>query len=209
MIDCPHPRPRRSWPAVVAVAAMALSGCAYVHGIPPLAQPTGEPLALDVRHDVHSYMTQEKVAEVSYQGANGQSAGRAEIFRDKKVTYTKLEWRPRQGATPISDESLFRIAGDPDAADAIHDRYRSGWIVSRAGSLVTAVALGLLGASFPLHNARMGRTGLILLPVGGITAGVGFAYLSPDDHLFPYDRAEMAVRAYNKALPPSGNPTQP
>jgi hypothetical protein len=181
--------------AVIALAAC--DGCALpVTGV----KPTGEPLGFDFETTQHGYITSEKVGEVKYRGAGGQNLGSASIYRDKQVTYRKLEWTPKQGTTPISDEDFFRIAGLPDNADNIHSKVMHGYIARRVGLAVAVIGLGLLGAGLWRHDSRLSGGGLGLTAVGGITIGIGGRPLNPRNHVYPLSEAESAANAYNQTL---------
>jgi hypothetical protein len=174
----------------IACASMPKTGVA----------PTGERLGFDTGTSKHGYMTTEKVGDVQYRDASGRSTGSAGVYRDKQVVYTKFEWTPKQGSTQLSDEDFFRIAGDGEAADAVHKQVSKGWLISRTGYVLAAVGLGMLAASFPLHKASMTTSGLIFGAAGGITIGVGGRYLDPGNHLFPFSRAKAAADGYNSRL---------
>ena len=182
--------------SIIALAACVGCGSLPITGV----KPTGEPLGFDFETSQHGYITSEKVGEVKYRGAGGQNLGRAEIYRDKQVTYQKLEWTPKQGSLPISDEDFFRIAGLPDNADQIHSKVTRAWITSRVGIAVAVIGLGLLGAGLWRHDQRMSGAGLGLTAVGGITTGVGGHWLNPKNHVFPLREAESAANAYNQTL---------
>jgi len=184
-----------------SIAVAALAACVGCASLPVTGvKPTGEPLGFDFETTQHGYMTSEKVGEVQYHGAGGQNLGHADIIRDKKVTYQKLEWTPKQGKTPLSDEDFFRIAGLPDNADDIHSKVMHGYIASRVGLAVAAIGLGLLCVGVVRHDQRMSGGGLLLTAVGGITVGIGGRPLNPRNHVYPLEEAQSAANAYNQTL---------
>jgi hypothetical protein len=191
-------RPNTNAGTVSVVALAVCVGCASlpITGV----KPTGEPLGFDFETSQHGYITSEKVGEVKVRTAGGQNAGSAAIYRDKQVTYQKLEWTPKQGKLPISDEDFFRIAGLPDNADTIHSKVMHGYVASRVGLAIAVIGLGLLGAGLVRHDQRMSGGGLLLTAVGGITVGVGGHALNPKNHVFPLGEAESAANAYNQTL---------
>ena len=184
-----------------SIAVIALAACVGCASLPTTGvRATGEPLGFDFETSQHGYITSEKVGEVKYHTAGGQNAGSASIYRDKQVTYQKLEWTPKQGKTGLSDEDFFRIAGLPDNADTIHAKVMHGFIASRVGLAIAVIGLGLLGAGMWRHDQRMSGGGLLLTAVGGITVGIGGHALNPKNHVFPLNEAESAANAYNQTL---------
>jgi len=184
-----------------SIAVIALAACVGCASLPTTGvRATGEPLGFDFETSQHGYMTSEKVGEVKVRTAGGQNAGSASIYRDKQVTYQKLEWTPKQGKTGISDEDFFRIAGLPDNADTIHSKVMHGFIASRVGLAIAVIGLGLLGAGLVRHDQRLSGGGLLLTAVGGITVGIGGHALNPKNHVFPLNEAESAANAYNQTL---------
>ena len=184
-----------------SMAVVALAACVGCASLPTTGvRATGEPLEFDFETSQHGYMTSQKVGEVQYRGAGGQNLGRAEVYRNKQVTYQKLEWTPKQGKLPISDEDFFRIAGLPDNADTIHSKVMNGYIASRVGLAIAVIGLGLLGVGIARHDQRMSGGGLLLTAGGGITVGIGGHALNPRNHVFPLDEARSAANAYNQTL---------
>ncbi len=185
----------------VNTLALALAACVGCASLPTTGvKATGEPLGFDLETSQHGYITQEKVGEVQYRGAAGQNLGSASIYRDKQVTYQKLEWTPKQGKTQLSDEDFFRIAGLPDNSDNIHAKVMHGYIASRVGLAIAVIGLGLLGVGLWRHDQRFSGGGLGLTAVGGITVGIGGHALNPRNHIYPLSEAESAANAYNQTL---------
>jgi hypothetical protein len=186
--------------AVLAASSLLAASCATfpVTGVPA----TGQPLGIHYESSTHGYMTTEKVGEVQYRGAAGENLGTAGIYQDKAVVYHRLDWVPIQGNTVISDEDFFRIAGDREAAAEVHAHDRTGKIVNRVGWAIALAGLGLIGASFAVHNRRFADEGMGVVAVGGITAYVGKGYFDADQHAVPLGHAKAVAEAYNARLPP-------
>jgi hypothetical protein len=176
--------------ARVTAAAIAASGCASI--LPSGVRATGEPLRVDVQEHQFSALVAEPVAQMTVTDDRGEKLGTATVTENRVVQMREVHWRGVQGRLALSDEDMFRIAGDAEAADIDHAYRRTGRLMRDAGALLVwrgsaanAVAVGCLG----------GLLGGVMLIV------YGHKRLVPDAHPVERERAEDAVQRYNQTLP--------
>src|SRR5689334_18058546 len=88
-----------------AAATATASGCATnpATGL----HATGQPLGVKTEYEQIAYRDQQKVGEVQYQNAAGQSEGSASIYRTTVGHATKVHWQPTQGGAVIDDQDFF------------------------------------------------------------------------------------------------------
>jgi hypothetical protein len=190
--------------AVAFVAtAVATSGCVSI--LPSGARATGEPLRVEVQEHQFSALIAEPVGQVTMTDASGQRVGTATVTENRIVHMREVHWRGVQGRSALSDEDLFRIAGDTEAADVVHAYRRTGVLMRDVGSLLVVGTLAELVIArvtgWQGSTADSVATGCLGGMLGGVMLVVyGKQRLVPDAHPVERERAEDAVQRYNQAL---------
>lgn len=150
-------RPTALVAPLLACVGIALGGCAR---LPPTGVPaSGEPLAVDLRTEQHSYVGQQRVGEVVNRDAAGRVVGTSEVYEDRLVKYDVTSWQVFQGNDKLDDEDFFRIGGDLQAADRIASMRSSAITTNRVGWVLFGVGLGALGAGIVLSQTQKETSG--------------------------------------------------
>jgi hypothetical protein len=197
---------------VVAAAALVLGGCAGV--LPSGARATGEPLRVDVQEEQFSAVVSEPVGQVTMTDASGQKVGTATVSENRLVHMRDVHWRGVQGRLALSDEDLFRIAGDSEAAEIDRSYRRTGRLMRDAGAVLAVATLAELIAARAIGWRGSVADGVAIGCYGGLIGGVmlvvyGHQRLVPDAHPVDRERAEDAVQRYNQTLPAPPRVTDP
>ncbi len=188
----------------LTLLALALGGCATLaphSGVPA----TGDPLSVESSTRRWKETHSEKVGESDHYNSDGDYVGTSEQYENKTVNKSSFHWRPRQGDAYISDEDLFRIAGDTAKADAARRYRRVGVLMTVGGSLAfvggTTVALvGALGGASGNQALGMYIGGASLASAGGLSAAFGFKRLTIEGHPHGIGEAKDAAQRYNQSL---------
>ncbi|MCA9656307.1 MAG: phage holin family protein [Myxococcales bacterium] len=193
----------------LVLAVLLASGCAGMQPKSGVA-PTGEPLSLSSQSSTHKETVSEKVGESDHYDADGNYLGSSEQYQDRTVTHSSFHWHPEQGNTPISDEDLFRLAGDTARADQARRYRRRGTAMAVGGGIVALAGTGL-ALAVPIAGQDVSGTqglgmyigGATLAGVGGLSFALGFKRMRADGHPFSYGEAQQAIDAAGgKAAPP-------
>jgi hypothetical protein len=193
---------------LVAVTVAQLGGCATVpdSGV----RASGAPLRVDVQDKSFNALRSVEVGQVRYEDAGGRRVGTATITQNEMMRFSDVRWHGIQGDRVISDEDLFRIAGDSEAADVDHAYRRTGRIMFWTGCVMASA--GLAGMLLVRDPSVLDTTGGQLAAVasyGGFLGGAmliifGRMRLDPDRHPVPLERAQQAVGQYNTQLRAAG-----
>src|SRR5262249_11990538 len=143
----------------------------------------------------------------------------SEAYEDRLMSATITTWACFQGEDKLDDEDFFRIAGDTQAAEDIHNGRDRAVAVNRAGWVVlgVGVAVGILGGVLaatvkttdntdPMHPVTsaspVGRYvltgGILAALIGGSLAFYGNAAAKREHPLDDPRRAKRDERKYNK-----------
>ena len=193
---------------IVSVLALtlALPGCAMMQPRSGAA-PTGEPLAVEGRTKRWKETQSEKVGESDHYSADGEYLGTSEQYRDKTVTKSSYHWQPKQGDTYISDEDLFRLAGDVARADQAKRYRRNGKLMTAGGAVLfvggTAAAIaGAFGDFSSAQSYGMYVGGGLGAAAGGALGAFGFIRLTKDGHPFSEHEAREAIEQHPRGASP-------
>jgi hypothetical protein len=188
-----------------ALAAALSIGCAHLPETG--AQATGEPLAVRTEHVTERWTEQAKVGEVQHRDSSGRSLGTSEIYEDRVVSATHLEWYAAQGNSRIDDADFFRISGDEWATNEVESYRSTGIVMNRVGlGLLAAGAATLLGGyamrsdSDPGLGLAMTYGSSALFCSGGLLTWMGMARTRESVHPVEMDRAQVAAAAYNAKI---------
>jgi hypothetical protein len=132
-------RSTRSIAPLVAMAALSV-GCATLPktGV----QANGEPLYVDVTSENVQYDAKVKTGDVVHRDSRGNVIGSSEAYEDKMMSYNITRWAAFQGEEKLDDEDFFRIAGDNQAADQIHNMRNRAVAMNRVGWIMLGVGVG-------------------------------------------------------------------
>jgi hypothetical protein len=141
-------RSTRSIAPVLAMAALSM-GCA---SLPKTgAQDSGQALYVDVTSENVQYVAKVKTGDVVHKDASGNVIGTSEAYEDKMMSYNITRWAAFQGEDKLDDEDFFRIAGDNQAADQIHNYRAAGVSMNRIGWIMAAVGGGVILGGIVLY----------------------------------------------------------
>jgi hypothetical protein len=193
---------------LLAGALWGLAGCATL----PVTgtQATGEPVAVDSRLHTFQYTTQEKVGEVQYRDANGNSAGTSTVYADRVHTGQALVWKTYQGQSPLDDEDFFRITGDQATAQEIRESRETGILLNKIGWIGVAVGAAAIVGYLALTRSNdpgvqsagygAGTLGSVAAAGGGGLIWWGILKAKAEHPVNDVDRASADAAAYNRKL---------
>lgn len=195
--------------ALVAALALPLVACASLP--PPVATPTGEPLA--VREETKTAVVTErvKVGEVEHKTNTGETYAKSEVYQDRQRNVQYQVWRSYQGSSPISDDDLYRIAKDKQAEDEATKSRENGVLMNRVGlGLLAAGIAGVVGGYAASQSSSGDGTGMapgmyvaygssVVAGAGGLLTWLGLSKANAE-HPLEQDRARAAADRYNRAL---------
>src|SRR5262249_13521691 len=146
------------------------------------------------------------VGQVTITDAGGQRVGTATVTENRMIQMREVHWRGVQGRLALSDEDLFRIAGDTEAADVDRAYRRTGRAMRDLGGMLVVGTLAELIVAHAIGWGGRTATGVALGCYGGLLGGVllvvyGHKRLVADTHPVERARAEDAVQRYNQKLP--------
>lgn len=200
----------------IAMAALT-TGCAHLPKTGTAAN--GQALFVDVNTENIQYVGKVKAGETVLKDANGNVVGTAESYEDKLMSYNITTWQTFQGEDKLDDEDFFRIAGDTQAADQIHDGRDRAVSLNRAGFVVLGVGLAAAIAGLVIRSAAaapvnpdapyLGTTpnaagtliasgGFVVALIGGSLIFYGNAAAKREHPLDDPRRAKRDERKYNK-----------
>jgi hypothetical protein len=201
--------------ALLPLLALPLVACAALP--PPVASPSGEPLA--VREETKTAVVTErvKVGEVEHKTNAGQTYAKSEVYENKERQVQYQVWKSYQGSEPISDDDLYRIAKDKEAEDAVARSRETGVTMNRVGlGLLAAGVAGMVGGYVAASSASNDATGITGSPgmyvaygsslvagAGGVLTWLGLSKAQAE-HPLEQDRARAAAARYNRALRSGG-----
>jgi hypothetical protein len=196
-----------------ALVAAAAAGCATnpATGL----RASGQPLGIKTEYESVAYRDQQKVGEVQYQNAAGQSEGSASIYQTSVGHATKIHWQPTQGNAVIDDQDFFRIAGDTASEREVEEYRRQGKALNRVGWGLTLLGAGGVAASTTLMDettkrARtIGGVSVLALITGAAWVYYGYYRTQPDHHAVELERARQAATRYNETLKAEGAAAKP
>ncbi|MBS1121415.1 MAG: hypothetical protein H6Q90_3643 [Deltaproteobacteria bacterium] len=190
---------------LVAVLVPAL-GCNMV--LPSGRRPTGEPLVVEVRDKSYNVLRSHSVGQIELKDSSGRDVGTANLTENRLVHVPDVRWRALQGVQPISDEDLFRIAGDTEAAEIDRGFRRTSRLLMWTGALLTFGGLGemVLARELEWTETSAGKAAFYPAYAGLIFGSwmmfAGLRRQQRDAHPVPLDRAREAAERYNARLPP-------
>jgi len=187
--------------AALVIIVLAAGGCATVpdSGV----RASGAPLVVDVQEESWTALASRPVGQVTFTDAAGRQTGSATVSETHQVRMRQLHWRGMQDGRVISDEDLFRIAGDAEAAEIDRRYRRNGRIMQWAGAaLALAGLVELVVARQRGWTESRGAQIAAGAAYGGLVGGIMFVVwgrkrLHPDRHPVGLARAQAAALRYN------------
>jgi hypothetical protein len=199
-----------SKPFIISLSLAALafaSGCASLPE--PVAVPTGEPLSVREHTETAHYTVKEKVGEVKYRDSKGYSRTDS-VYANRKKTSHYQVWSAYQGDAKISDDDLYRIAKDEEAAREVQEKRESGVRLNRIGLGTMLVGAIVAGTGYALMSqAKEGDNttpfqGMLYGGMVGVSIGTVLTYMGISkthvEHPLDQSRATRAADNYNNGM---------